>query len=145
MLVDRPTAPAALRWRALIWAVGVLGIGIIVLATQQLLAEPAAADIPGVVDTTVGGAAATVDRVAETAPVSVGRRPAQAPVLAPAADPHQVKPLGPPVVEAAAPGVDAASPVLAPVVEAAAPLVAPVAEVATPVVAPVVEEIGRAA
>ncbi|HKA84513.1 MAG TPA: hypothetical protein VKD21_11650, partial [Acidimicrobiales bacterium] len=81
MLVDRPTAPAALRWRALIWAVGVLGIGIIVLATQQLLAEPAAADIPGVVDTTVGGAAATVDRVAETAPVSVGRRPAQAPVL----------------------------------------------------------------
>src|SRR5262245_15201495 len=123
MLVDRPTAPAALRWRALIWAVGVLGIGIIVLATQQLLAEPAAADIPGVVDTTVGGAAATVDRVAETAPV-----------LAPAADPHQVKPLGPPVVEAAAPGVDAAGPVLAPV----APVGAPVADAATSVVAPVV-------
>ena len=154
MLVDRPTAGASLRRRALVWAACMFGMGIVVLAAQQLLAEPAGADTPGLVDTAVDGAVATVDQVADPVPAPEAELPLVEP-LAPVVEPvaQAAQPLTPtveaaaPVVEAAAPVVEAAAPVVVPVVEAAAPLVTPVAEAAAPVleaVVPVVDPVVRA-
>jgi hypothetical protein len=63
MLVDRPGAGASWTVRTLIWAAGVVGIGLIVLAVQQLLAEPAGAETPDLVD----GAVGTVEQVVDPA------------------------------------------------------------------------------
>jgi hypothetical protein len=137
MLVDRPTARASLRWRALIWAAGMVGLGILVLAVQQLRAEPAGADTPGLVDGAADGVVATVDQVAEPVPALDPR-----PTEAPGPDSPHLEAAAP-VVEAAAPVVEAAAPVvepLGPVVEAAEPVreaAAPVVEAAAPVVEPV--------
>ena len=43
MLVDRPTARALRPVRVLVLAAGILGLGLLVLVVQQLLAEPSGA------------------------------------------------------------------------------------------------------
>ena len=63
MLVDRPGAGASWTVRTLVWAAGVVGVGLIVLAVQQLLAEPAGAETRDLVD----GAVGTVDQVVDPA------------------------------------------------------------------------------
>ena len=157
MLVDRPTARPSRLVRALVLAAGVLGVGLIVLAVQQLSAEPAGADTPGLVDGVVGTVDQVVDEVlsdarpveptanespAELPAADVAERPAEplapvveplAPVVAPLAEAAS------PVAEAAAPVVEAVAPVTTSVVEAAAPVVAPLVEAAAPVLTPLVE------
>jgi hypothetical protein len=156
MLVDRPTARALRPVRALVWAAGILGLGLIVLVVQQVLAEPAAADTPGLVE----GVVDTVDGVAE--PVQAALEPIERPATAEAptpAAPDRVPDASGPVLdsrslEPTAPVVDALAPVaepLAPAVEATAPVVealAPVAEPLTPAVeatAPIGEAAGPVA
>jgi hypothetical protein len=152
MLVDRSAARPSRSVRALAWAGGALGLGLIVLAVQQLLAEPAGADTPGVVD----GVVSTVEEVVDPASAAlegVTSAAAGAPAApeappAPALDPLDpvVEPLAtaaeplPPTVQAAAPVVEA----VAPVAEAVAPVVTPVAEAVAPVVTPVAEAVGPA-
>ena len=156
MLVDRPTARPSRLVRALVLAAGVLGVGLIVLAVQQLSAEPAGADTPGLVDGVVGTVDQVVDEVLSDArPVepTANESPAELPAADVAERPAEplapvVKPLAPvvaplaeaasPVAKAAAPVVEAVAPVTTSVVEAAAPVVAPLVEAVTPVVAPVV-------
>ena len=144
MLLDRPTARASLPVRALIWATGVLALALIVLAVQQLLADPAGADTPGL----VGGVVRTVDQVVD--PVSAAAPPIDAPAIespaeAPVAEAPVAEAPAEPLVAVVEPlatvakpldsTVEAAAPVLdvaAPVVEAAAPVVAPLADAASP-------------
>ncbi|HEY6697675.1 MAG TPA: hypothetical protein VIZ67_05585 [Acidimicrobiales bacterium] len=157
--MDRPTARPSRLVRALVLAAGVLGVGLIVLAVQQLSAEPAGADSPGLVDGVVGTVDQVVDEVltdarpveptanespAELPAADVAERPAEplAPVFKPLAP--VVAPLAgaaSPVAEAAAPVVEAVAPVTTSVVEAAAPVVAPLVEAAAPLVAPLVEAV----
>ncbi|HET6663472.1 MAG TPA: hypothetical protein VFG94_04410 [Acidimicrobiales bacterium] len=150
MLVDRPAARASWPVRALVWAAGVLGLGLGVLVVQQLLAEPAGADTPGLVDGVVGTAEQVVDPVStalagdttavagtpRAAPAAV---PAPPPVEAPAAPVVEaIEPVMTPVVDAVTPAAEAVTETVAPVVT---PAVAPVAEALAPVVTPVVEAV----
>ncbi len=152
MLVDRSAARAPWPVRALIWSAGVLGLGLIVLAVQQLLAEPAAADAPGLVDGVVGTVEQAVDPVSAalqgdtsaTPGAPAGALPAAPPDKAPALDSPAPEPLAPvvgplvPVAQSLVPAVDAAAPVVeaaAPVVEVAAPVAAPLADAASPLAA----------
>jgi hypothetical protein len=159
MLVERSAARPSRSVRALVWTGGVFGLGLLVLAVQQLLAEPAGADTPGLVDGVVStveqvvdpaalegvtsGAAEALPAAPDVEPSAIGS-PGEAPAAeASAVDSPALDPLDP-VVEPLAP---AASP-LAPTVQAAAPFVeaaAPVLEVAAPVVTPLVEAAGPVA
>ena len=153
MLVDRPAARASWPVRALVWAAGVLGLGLGVLVVQQLLAEPAGADTPGLVDGVVGTAEQVVDPISAalagdtTAVAGAAGIPRAAPAAVPA--PPPVEAPAAPVVEAIEPAmtpvVDAVTPVAEAVTETVAPVVtpavAPVAEALAPVVTPVVEAV----
>ncbi|MGH2474491.1 MAG: hypothetical protein ACRDIL_04440, partial [Candidatus Limnocylindrales bacterium] len=130
--MDRPTARALRPVRALVWAAGILGLGLIVLVVQQLLAEPAGADTPGVVEGLVDTVDAVdgVDGVAGVAdPVRAAlEAPAEPPATAdaPSIDaPEQVPDASGP----ASGSVSAAPEPVAPVVEASAPVADPLAPV----------------
>jgi hypothetical protein len=164
MLVDRPAVRASCVKRALLWAAGVLGLGLGAIVVMQLLAEPAGAETPRPVGGVVGAAERVVQTVATApagaagpttnaaAPVADALEPAAKPAgdaVAPATDPpvDAVEPAVPPVVEAPTPVVDGVAPAVAPVVppvaEAVAPVATPVAEAADRVVGPVVAPDGQ--
>jgi hypothetical protein len=155
MLVDRPGAGASWTVRTLIWAAGVVGIGLIVLAVQQLLAEPAGAETPDLVD----GAVGTVEQVVDPASAALDDTSADA-TASPAPEPLPSGVTAEPVVDLAveppatqppehalAPEAPAETPAsLAPVAESLVPVAEPLAstvEAAGPVVdvaAPAVED-----
>jgi hypothetical protein len=157
MPVDRPAARVSWPVRALVWAAALIGCGLVVLAVQQLLAEPAGADTPGPIDGVVGTAEQVVDppvsavTSSSVASSSVASSAAAleplAPVveaLAPVAEPLIPTVEAAPVLEATAPVVAAATPVVAPLAEAANPLAdaaAPVVDAITPALTPVVEAV----
>src|SRR5918996_698795 len=134
MLVDRPATRASWPWRVLRWATGVVGLGLGILAVQQLLlADPAGAESPDATGLT-GGVVGAVEQVAAPVPGAevVAGQPQSHQEPAPALEP---------LAEAVSPVVDAAAPLVEPVAEAVAPVVEPVVRAATPVVEPVVEAV----
>jgi hypothetical protein len=156
MLVDRPGPGASWPVRTLVWAAGVVGVGLLFLAIQQLLAEPAGADTPDLAD----GAVDTVEQVVDPASAALKDTSAEAAASA-APEPLPSEGTGEPVVDAAvepaatqppdhalAPEAPAGTPAsLAPVTESLAPVGEPLAstvETAAPVLgaaAPVVEAV----
>jgi hypothetical protein len=155
MLVDRPGAGASWTVRTLIWAAGVVGIGLIVVAVQQLLAEPAGAETPDLVDGAVGTveqvvepASAALDDTSADATASAAPEPLPSGVTAePVVDLAVEPPATQPPEHALAREAPAETPPsLAPVAESLAPVAEPLAstvEAAGPVVdvaAPAVED-----
>jgi hypothetical protein len=141
MLVDRPTARAMRPVRALVWAAGVLGLGLIVLVVQQVLAEPAGADTPGLVEGVVD-AVDTVDGASDPVRAALAA-PAKLPVRAEAPEP-EAPDLVPDASGPASGLVSAAAEPVAPVVEALAPVGEPLAP-AVGATTPVVEALAPAA
>src|SRR5918996_570488 len=147
MLVDRPATRASWPWRVLRWATGVVGLGLGILAVQQLLlADPAGAESPDATGLT-GGVVGAVEQVAAPVPGAevVAGQPQSHQEPAPAPEPlaAAVAPLAP-VAEPLAPTLEAAAPILEPVVQAVSPAVnaaAPVVEAAAPALEPLAEAV----